>query len=100
MALLGTFWQVIGPVTVAPATGGALVGAAYSNYQHSLPTTPEVVIPVARSIQAHSQNSPVNLMQVGGTPTYATVGVLVGSCVSHPVVAMDIYAAMIHSSVR
>lgn len=100
MALLGTFWQVIGPVTVAPNTGGASPGAAYAAYAHSLPTIPEVVIPVARSVQALAVPPPVIPLALGGNQTHATVGQLVGSCASHPVIALDIYAAMIHSSVR
>jgi hypothetical protein len=101
MALLGTFWHVIGPCTAAPVTGGAAL-LNYGTYQHSLPTVPEVVIPVLRSIgSVGGQNNGLpQLLALGGTATYCTVGWAMPSVASMPTIAFDIYAAMIHSGVR
>lgn len=98
MALLGTFWNVIS-ATIAPNTGNAPAGVYGANF-HSLPTTPEVVIPVLRSVQVTQGNPPINLLALGGNPTYATVGYVFGSCATTPTVAMNIYAAMVHSTIR
>ncbi len=99
MALLGTFWNAIGPVTAAPVTGGAAI-AAVAGYNHSLPTTPEVVVPVMRSLGVAANNGIPALIAQPGNASQVTVGYVLPSVASHPTIAFDIYAAMIHSSVR
>ncbi|MFA6031270.1 MAG: hypothetical protein WC969_15580 [Elusimicrobiota bacterium] len=98
MALFGTFWQNLGPISVAPVTGGAAL-LGYAGYQHSLGTTAEVVLPVLRSAAAIVNGTPA-LLALPGNVSQATLGWALPSVASMVTLAFDAYAAVIHSSVR
>jgi hypothetical protein len=105
MALLGINWHSMGPITLAPVTGGAVNVVAYAGYQHSLGPragAPDIVIPMVRSVGglANAVNGFLGFAQIGGNASQVTVGPIIGSIASHPTIAFDLYAAHIWSAAR
>lgn len=95
MALLGTLWDVQRNRTAAGATVGILL-----TYAHSLGTTPDLVLPVLRSVERLSLAP--SLIAEGGNASLATAGVLFQSLASNsaPVVDFDLYVSFIWSGAR
>lgn len=100
MALLGTFFDVIRLRSLVGDAGGAVI---VSGYVHSLGTTPDVVIPVVRSIERLASAPYTQLFSEIGNASQATVGVLSTSnmlSASRGTIAFDIYVQYVHSIAR
>lgn len=95
MALLGTYWDIYRNRTIA---GGNDV--LVTTFAHSLGTTPDVSIPVLRSVQRASVSP--QLVAEPANASLATVGVLLQSIASPsaPVTDFDLYLAYVHSIAR
>jgi len=92
MALLGTFWDVQRNRTIA---GGN--APLTTTFAHSIGATPNLVLPVLRSMERMSSNTA--LIAEGGNASLATVGVLLPSIAtsSAPVTDFDLYVVSVHS---
>ena len=103
MALLGTWWQSLQNNTISPVTGAAAI-AAYAAYTHSLPTIPDLVLPVMRSISVVGNvffaPGMLALPASASSASQVTIGYAVPSLASFPTMNFDIFAAYIHSVVR
>lgn len=95
MGLLGTFWDIYRNRTIA---GGN--AALTTTFAHSLGTTPDMVLPVLRSVERLSLAP--SLTAEGGNASLATAGVLLQSLatMSAPVVDFDLYIVYVWSGAR
>ena len=95
MALLGTLWDVFRTRTI---DGGASV--LTTTFAHSLGTTPDVILPVLRSMNRQSVSP--SLVAEGANASLATCGVLLPSIASPtaPLIIFDLYVCYVHSISR
>lgn len=94
MAILG---KLIDKTTVSRA-GDAFKGVTHSSLAHSLPaTSPDIVLPVLRSVQEVGYQSPIAVIGLGGNASLATIGFVGMSCISQPTIMFDVYVGVIHS---
>ena len=95
MALLGVWFDVYRNRTIA---GGN--AALTTTFAHSLGTTPDLVLPLQRSVERLSFSP--SLIGEGANASLATCGVLVQSLanMSVPIVDFDLVIAYVHSTIR
>ena len=96
MSLLG---QLIS-VNSASRAGDALTGVTFETRLHSLRTTPELVIPVLRSVQAIGINAIPQLAWVGANASAATIAIAVPSTASAPVIMYDVASFYFHTIIK
>ena len=97
MALLGTFIDK----TTRSRAGDDLKGVTLAaTVVHSLSTTPQLVLPVMRSIEGVDSFAAMSLLGLGGNGSIATFGFYVSSARSCPTVMFDLYALIFHSIIQ
>ncbi len=100
MALLGYQWDKSAVQTMAYNTGGANIGGIYVNVAHSLGTTPDVVLPRLRSVQALAELDLAGPLTIDGNASQSTVGIVCASVASFPVIAFDAVSIYVWNPVR
>ncbi len=96
MAILGTY---IDKTTVSRA-GDDLKGVTLATLAHAVGTSPELVLPILRSVQEVGHQPAVQVLGLGGNASIATIGYAVGSTASCPTVEFDVFAGFLHSTIR
>ena len=97
MALLGTYVEKV----TRSRAGDDLRGVTLAGtIVHSLSTTPDLVLPVLRSVEAVDSFAAISLLGLGGNGSIATFGFYVSSARSCPTVMFDLYALIFHSIIR
>lgn len=99
MAVFGTFWDR----TLSTRAGDAVVSLALTTLAHSLPaTSPEIAIPVMRSQQAITGSSipAVTMLALRGNASLNTVGFMVSSSASNPIIEFELVSAVLHTIFR
>ena len=102
MAILGTFIdkQTISRAGDALGSVGA-GGVTTTTLNHSLPaTTPELFLPVLKSMQAVSIGQHVLPLAVGANQSLLTIGFHSNSTASTPTILLDVFAAVFYSMIR
>jgi hypothetical protein len=97
MALLGKFMDVVTGATFAAGSGGG--GTAYQTVQHSLGTTPDVVIPIPFSVGVGTLPRP-SPFWAGANASIATIGLAASTLAGVEALAFTTLCWSVHSIIR